>query len=124
MQSQSKIPDDMAKVASSAMGVAAGLRGEVEARFREQIERLLNQMDLVPREEFDAMKAVAVKAREEQEALGEQLAALEKRLAELEAAQKAAKGMRAPQSAAPRAAPSKSTATASARAGTAPKGEG
>ena len=63
MQSQSKILDDMAKVASSAMGVAAGLRGEVEARFREQLERLLNQMDLVPREEFDAMAAVAAAAR-------------------------------------------------------------
>jgi len=91
MQSQSKILDDMAKVASSAMGVAAGLRGEVEARFREQMERLLAQMDLVPREEFDAMKAVAVAAREGQEALAEQVAALEKRLAALEAGQEAPK---------------------------------
>lgn len=91
MQSQNKILDDMAKVASSAMGVAAGMRAEVEARFREQMERLLSQMDLVPREEFDAMKAVAVAAREGQEALAEQVAALEKRLAALEAAQKAPK---------------------------------
>ena len=82
MQSQNKILDDMAKVASSAMGVAAGMRAEVEARFREQIERLLAQMDLVPREEFDAMKAVAVAAREEQEVLSSQVAALEKRLAQ------------------------------------------
>src|SRR3546814_10969963 len=65
MQSQSKILEDMAKVASSALGVAAGMRSEVEARFREQLERLLTQMDLVPREEFDAMQAVAVAAREE-----------------------------------------------------------
>lgn len=85
MQSQSKILDDMAKVASSAMGVAAGMRSEVEARFREQLERLLAQMDLVPREEFDAMTAVAVAAREGQEALAEQVAALEQRLADLEA---------------------------------------
>jgi len=91
MQSQNKILDDMAKVASSAMGVAAGMRSEVEARFREQLERLLAQMDVVPREEFDAMKAVAVAAREGQEALAEQVAALEKRLAALEAAQKASK---------------------------------
>lgn len=90
MQSQSKILDDMAKVASSAFGVAAGLRGEVEARFREQMERLLSQMDLVPREEFDAMTAVAVAAREAQEDLSAQVAALEKRLATLEAAQKQA----------------------------------
>lgn len=86
MQSQSKILDDMAKVASSALGVAAGMRSEVEARFREQLERLLTQMDLVPREEFDAMKAVAVAAREGQEALAVQVAALEARLADLEAA--------------------------------------
>jgi BMFP domain-containing protein YqiC len=87
MQSQSKILEDMAKVASSALGVAAGMRSEVEARFREQLERLLTQMDLVPREEFDAMAAVAVAAREGQEALAEQVAALEERLAQLEASQ-------------------------------------
>ena len=86
MQSENKILDDIARVASSAMGVAAGMRGEVEARLREQLERLLSQMDLVPREEFDAMKAVAVAAREEQEALTGKLAALEARLAALEAA--------------------------------------
>ncbi|HEY9549891.1 MAG TPA: accessory factor UbiK family protein [Kiloniellaceae bacterium] len=90
MQSQSKILEDMAKVASSALGVAAGMRSEVEARFREQLERLLTQMDLVPREEFDAMKAVAVAAREGQEALSAQVAVLEERLAALEAGQKKA----------------------------------
>lgn len=88
MQSQSKILEDMAKVMSSAMGVAAGMRTEVEARFREQLERLLAQMDLVPREEFDAMAAVAAAAREQQELLDERVAALEKRLVALETAQK------------------------------------
>ena len=86
MQSENKILDDIARVASSAMGVAAGMRGEVEARLREQLERLLSQMDLVPRDEFDAVKAVAATAREEQEALSAKLAALEARLATLEAA--------------------------------------
>ena len=86
MQSQSKILEDMAKVMSSAMGVAAGMRSEVEARFREQLERLLSQMDLVPREEFDAMAAVAAAARDEQETLSAQVAALEKRLEALEKA--------------------------------------
>lgn len=86
MQSENKILDDIARVASGAMGVAAGMRGEVEARLREQLERLVAQMDLVPREEFDAIKAVAVTAREEQEALAVRLAALEKRLAALEGA--------------------------------------
>lgn len=88
MQSQSKILDDMAKLASSALGVAAGMRSEVEARFREQMERLLTQMDLVPREEFDAMAAVAAAAREGQETLAAQVAALEQRIAALEAAAK------------------------------------
>ncbi|NIA71937.1 accessory factor UbiK family protein [Pelagibius litoralis] len=87
MQSQNKILDDMARVASSAMGVAAGMRGEVEARVREQLERLLAQMDLVSREDFEVIKAVAVAAREEQEALSAKLAALEARLAALEGTQ-------------------------------------
>lgn len=90
MQSQNKILDDMAKLASSALGVAAGMRSEVEARFREQLERLLTQMDLVPREEFDAMAAVAAAAREGQETLAAQVAALEQRVAALEAGPKRA----------------------------------
>ncbi|MDH3970467.1 MAG: accessory factor UbiK family protein, partial [Rhodospirillales bacterium] len=65
------------RVASSALGVAAGMRTEVEARLREQFERVLSQLDLVPREEFDAVKAMAIKAREEQEVLAERLARLE-----------------------------------------------
>ncbi|HIC80598.1 MAG TPA: accessory factor UbiK family protein [Kiloniellaceae bacterium] len=90
MQSENKILDDFARLASGAMGVAVGMRSEVEARLREQLERLLAQMDLVPREEFDAMKAVAIAAREEQEALTQKLAALEGRLAALEGGKAAA----------------------------------
>jgi len=104
MQSENKILDDIARVASSAMGVAAGMRGEVEARIREQLERLLAQMDVVPREEFDAIKAVAVAAREEQEALSAKLAAVEGRLAALEAV-KAAGGPAKGKSAAKKAPP-------------------
>ena len=81
MQSQSRFLEDMARVASGAMGVASGMRNEVEARLREQFERILQQMDLVPREEFEAIKAVAVKAREEQEDLEKRVAALEAQLA-------------------------------------------
>ena len=88
MQTQNRILDDLAKVASSAMGAAAGMRGEVEARIREQFERIISQMDVVPREEFDVMKAVAVKAREESEDLAEKVTALEARLAKLEGATK------------------------------------
>jgi BMFP domain-containing protein YqiC len=77
MQTQNKLLDDLARVASGAIGVAAGMREEVEARLRDQFERVLARMDLVSREEFEAVKAMAVKAREEQEVLSERLAALE-----------------------------------------------
>ncbi|MEH6630087.1 MAG: accessory factor UbiK family protein [Halopseudomonas aestusnigri] len=104
MQTQNRILDDLAKVASSAMGAAAGMRGEVEARIREQFERIITQMDIVPREEFDAMKAVAVKAREEGEDLGQQVTLLEARLAKLEAG-----ANQAPKTSAPKKAASKKT---------------
>ena len=81
MQTQNKLLDDLARVASGAIGVAAGMREEVEARLRDQFERILGRLDLVTREEFDAVRAMAVKAREEQEALEARLAALEAALA-------------------------------------------
>ncbi len=81
MQSQNKILDDLSKLASSALGVAAEMRGEVESRFKEQFEKIINQMDLVSREEFDAVKAMAAKAREEQEILAERVSALEAQVA-------------------------------------------
>ena len=80
MQTQNKLLDDLARVASGAMGVAAGMREEVEARLRDQFERVLGRMDLVTREEFDAVRAMAVKAREEQERLEARVAALESAL--------------------------------------------
>ncbi|HEY7688618.1 MAG TPA: accessory factor UbiK family protein [Dongiaceae bacterium] len=80
MQTQNRILDDLAKMASGAMSGLTGLRHEIEMRAREQIERILARMDLVKREEFEAVKAMAAKAREEQEILGDRLAELEKRL--------------------------------------------
>ncbi len=77
MQTQNKLLDDLARVASGAIGVAAGMREEVEARLRDQFERVLGRMDLVSREEFEAVRAMAIKAREEQEILSERVAALE-----------------------------------------------
>ncbi len=77
MQTQNRLLDDLARVASGALGVAAGVRAEVEARLREQFERVLTQLDVVTREEFDAVKAMAVKAREEQELMAARLAKLE-----------------------------------------------
>ena len=82
MQSQNRFFDDIARVASGAVGAISGVRGEIEARLRDQLERVLAGMDLVSREEFEAVKAMAAKAREEQELLRAQIAALEARLAD------------------------------------------
>ena len=84
MQSQSRFFDDIARVASGAAGALSGVRGEIEARFRDQLERVLAGMDLVSREEFEAVKAMAARAREEQEILLRRIEALEARLAVLE----------------------------------------
>lgn len=77
MQVDNKILDDLARVASGAFGALSGVRGEVEARLKHQFERILSEMDLVSREEFEAVKAMAAKARTEQEALEKRVAALE-----------------------------------------------
>ncbi|HLY56048.1 MAG TPA: accessory factor UbiK family protein [Stellaceae bacterium] len=80
MQTDNRILDDLARVASGAFSAMSGLKDEIEARLREQFERILARMDLVTREEFEVVKAMAVKAREEQEALQARLDALEARL--------------------------------------------
>jgi BMFP domain-containing protein YqiC len=82
MQSQNRFFDDMARVAAGTVGALAGVRGEIEARLRDQLERVLAGMDLVSREEFEAVKAMAGKAREEQEILLRRIETLEARLAE------------------------------------------
>jgi BMFP domain-containing protein YqiC len=84
MQSQGRFFDDLARMASGAAGALTGVRGEIEARFRDQLERVLAGMDLVSREEFEAARAMAAKAREEQEILRCRIDALETRLAALE----------------------------------------
>jgi BMFP domain-containing protein YqiC len=82
MQSQSRFFDDVARVASGAVGALAGVRDDVEARLRDQFARVLAGMDLVSREEFEAVKAMAAKAREEEELLLRRIEALEARLAD------------------------------------------
>jgi BMFP domain-containing protein YqiC len=82
MQSQNRFFDDLARVANGAVGALSGVRADVEARFRDQLERVLAGMDVVSREEFEAVKAMAAKAREEQEALLARVAVLESQLAE------------------------------------------
>ena len=96
MQTDNRLLDDLARVANGALNTLSGVREEIETRVRERVERMLTDMDMVPREEFDAIKAVAQKARAEQEDLAARVAALESQLAELQAA--AAK----PRKAAPR----------------------
>jgi len=80
MQSQSRFFDDIARMANGAVGALSGVRGEIEARVRDQLERILAGMDLVSREEFEAVKAMAAKARDEQEVLLARVAELESRL--------------------------------------------
>ncbi|MCH8999978.1 MAG: accessory factor UbiK family protein [Proteobacteria bacterium] len=77
MQTQNRLLDDLARVATGALGVAAGMRDEIEFRLRDQFEKVLAGLDLVTREEFDAVKAMAAKARAEQETLAQRVAALE-----------------------------------------------
>ncbi len=91
MQTQNRLLDDLARVATSALGVAAGMRGEIEARLRDQFERILAGMDLVTREEFDAVKAMASKAGGEQEDLAARLTALEAQVGQASKPKKAAK---------------------------------
>jgi BMFP domain-containing protein YqiC len=83
MQTENRLLDDLARMANGALNTLAGLREEVENRVRERVERMLADMDMVPREEFDAIKAMAQKARAEQEGLAARVAELERRIDEL-----------------------------------------
>ncbi|MGI9418266.1 MAG: accessory factor UbiK family protein [Geminicoccaceae bacterium] len=91
MQTDNRLFDDLAKVANGALHTMSSVRDELENRMRERVERWLGDMDMVPREEFDAIKAVAQAARAEQEALSARVEALESRVATLEGAPKKAK---------------------------------
>lgn len=82
MQTDNRLLDDLARVAGGAMGALSGVRTEVEEMVRQRMERLLSDMDLVPRDEFEAVQAMAEKARLEQEKLEKRVAALEAALAE------------------------------------------
>lgn len=77
MQSENKFIDDLAKVTTGALGVLGGLREEVDGAMRARFDRWLAGLDLVRRDEFEAVKAMAAKARAENEALAARLAALE-----------------------------------------------
>src|SRR5579862_1439571 len=96
MPPENRLFEDFARVASGALGAAAGLRSEIETMIRQRVERLAGDLNLVPRDEFEAVRTLAERARAEQEALvaefvavkvaqAERAAAFELRLAALEA---------------------------------------
>lgn len=85
-QTNNKLLDEIARLMTDAAGMAQGARREVETIMRAQGERMLADMDVVRREEFEAVKAMAVKAREENEALAMRISALEAELAAVRAA--------------------------------------
>jgi BMFP domain-containing protein YqiC len=96
MPPENRLFEDFARVASGALGAASGIRSEIETMIRQRVERLAGDLNLVPREEFEAVRTLAERARAEQGALAAELtavkaeqadrtAALELRLAALEA---------------------------------------
>ena len=79
-QTTNRFFDEIARLMHDAAGVAQGVRREFETLFRSQAERWLNELDLVKREEFEAVQDMARLAREQNEALQLRIAALEARL--------------------------------------------
>lgn len=77
-----RILDDFAKLLTDAAGAAQGVRNEVETAFRAQAERILNSMDVVQREEFEAVREMALKARAENKTLAARLSEIEALLAQ------------------------------------------
>ena len=77
MQARGKIFDDISQLMTNAMGVAQGARDEAETAMKSMMDRWLADRDFVTREEFDAVRAMAQKAREENEALKARLDAVE-----------------------------------------------
>jgi BMFP domain-containing protein YqiC len=81
MQTNNKILDDIAKVANGAVSTLVGVKSEAEAAVRQQLDRLISELDLVPRDEFESIKAVAIKARTEQAKQEKRIVALEATIA-------------------------------------------
>lgn len=77
VQTTSKLFDEIAKVLTSTAGVAQGLKSELDIVVKTQVERLLNDLDVVQREEFDALKKMLVKSREKNDILEDRISKLE-----------------------------------------------
>jgi BMFP domain-containing protein YqiC len=82
MQTRDKIFDDIGQLMTNAAGMAQGMKTEAETAMKSWMERWLADSDLVTREEFDAVREMAVKAREENESLAARIVELEARLAD------------------------------------------
>lgn len=99
MQSQNRIFDDLVKMMNGVAGTMAGVGREAEASMREKMREFVGGMDFVSRDEFEAVKAMAIAAREENEALAKRIAALELAAKPAAAAKpKAAKPSKGPKS--------------------------
>lgn len=83
-QTSNRMFDEMARLMGDAASVAQGVRREAETVFRSQMERFVNDLDLVKREEFDVVREMASKAASENEKLKKRVAELEAKLAEAE----------------------------------------
>ena len=119
MQTSNRILDDLARVANGAVSTLTGVKGEIDALVRQRIERLLVDADLVPRDEFEAVKAMAAEARAEQERLAKRVAALEAQLTKAPVKPKRAAAKPARTKAASKAAP-KTTAKPARKAAAKP----
>jgi len=84
-QTTGRVFDDLARLMTNAAGAAQGVRDEIETIARSQGERMLADMDVVRREEFEAVRAMAQKSREENDALKSRIEDLEKKIAEIQA---------------------------------------
>ena len=90
MQSQNRVLDDIVKMVNGAAGTVAGMGREAEANMKEKVREWVGGMDFVSREEFEAVKEMAVKAREENEALKARLDAMAAKPAKKPTAKKGA----------------------------------
>lgn len=80
MQTENRLFDDMARMAGGALNMLTGFKAEMEQMIRQQMESWLSTLNLVTREEFETVRQMAAKARDEQEALLSRIAALEAKL--------------------------------------------
>ena len=81
-QTNSRFFDDLSRLMTDAAGLAEGARREAQTFAKTQMERMMSGMDVVSREEFEAVKEMAARARDDNEKLAQRVAALEARLAE------------------------------------------